>query len=326
MRILHLFSSKVFAGLERHLEELSYEQRHSHKIYVVGPESLKENFRIEYKVLDTNQWRHSPILLNQTKTIINSIAPDVVHTHGSKMTSIVNKIKDLNLHVSTIHGTKKDISPFEKTDFIFGASKKSLEKISSSNSMVLENWVDESRFSGYSKSESEYFLYLGRFEPVKNPKRLINAWKDMNHKLIMVGEGALKGEMQNLIKDLNLSNQISLKSETNNIAELFSKAKALIIPSNREGSPKVLFESLFCNVPVLSTRCGIMSDILPPTSLAEIDDENFKNLLSQWVNNIDELKTMQEVCFKKVKQENLLSIQAEKVNKVYQDLFSKVSK
>ena len=326
MRILHLFSSKVFAGLERHLEELSYEQRHFHKIYVVGPESLKENFRIEYKVLDTKQWRHSPILLNQTKTIINSIAPDVVHTHGSKMTSIVNKFKDLNLHVSTIHGTKKDISPFEKTDFIFGASKKSLERISSSNSMVLENWVDESRFSSYSKSESEYFLYLGRFEPVKNPKRLISAWKDIDHKLIMVGEGALKGEMQNLIKDLNLSNRISLKSETNNIAELFSKAKALIIPSNREGSPKVLFESLFCNVPVLSTRCGIMSDILPPTSLAEIDDENFKNLLSQWVDNIGELKTMQEVCFKKVKQENLLSIQAEKVNKVYQDLFSRVSK
>ena len=69
-----------------------------------------------------------------------------------------------------------------------------------------------------------------------------------------------------------------------------------------------------------------MSDILPPTSLAEIDDKNFKDLLSQWVDNIDELKTMQEVCFKKVKKENLLSIQAEKVNKVYQDLFSKASK
>ena len=123
MKILHLFSSKVFAGLERHLEELSYEQSKSHEIVVVGPESLKENFRCEYKVLDTNQWRHSPILLNQTKTIINSIAPDVVHTHGSKMTSIVNRFKDLNLHVSTIHGTKKDISPFEKTDFSFFSTK-----------------------------------------------------------------------------------------------------------------------------------------------------------------------------------------------------------
>jgi len=326
MKILHLFSSKVFAGLERHLEELSYEQSKSHEVIVVGPENLKENFRCKYKVLDTNQWRHSPILLNQTKTIINSIAPDVLHTHASKMTSIVNKLKNIDLHISTIHGTKKDISPFEKTNFIFGASQKSLEKISSLNSMVLENWVDESRFSNYLKSESEYFLYLGRFEPVKNPKRLINAWKDMDHKLVMVGEGALKGEMQDLIQNLNLSNQISLESETDDIATLFSKAKALIIPSDREGSPKVLFESLFCSVPVLSTKCGIMNDMLPPTSLAEIDDGNFKNLLYKWANNVQELETMQKVCFKKVKEENLLSIQAKKVNKVYQDLFSRVSK
>ena len=67
----------------------------------------------------------------------------------------------------------------------------------------------------------------------------------------MVGEGVLKNEMQNLIEDLNLSNQISIKPETNNIAALFSNAKALLIPSDREGSPKVLFESLYCNVPVL---------------------------------------------------------------------------
>ena len=97
MKILHLFSSKVFAGLERHLEELSHEQSKNHEVVVVGPESLKENFRCKYKVLDTNQWRHSPILYSQTKAIINSIAPNVLHTHASKMTSIVNKFKDLNL-------------------------------------------------------------------------------------------------------------------------------------------------------------------------------------------------------------------------------------
>ena len=326
MKILHLFSSKVFAGLERHLEELAYEQSKSHEVIVVGPESLKENFRCEYKVLDTNQWRHSPILYSQTKTIINSIAPDILHTHASKMTSIVNKFNHLDLHVSTIHGTKKNISPFQKTDFIFGASQKSLEGISSSNSMVLENWVDESRFNNYSRSEGEYFLYLGRFEPVKNPKRLINAWKGIDQKLIMVGEGALKSEMQNLIEDLNLSDQISLEPETNDVAALFSKAKALVIPSDREGSPKVLFESLFCNVPVLSTKCGIMSNFLPTSSLAEVNDESFKDLLWQWVDNVNELEILQEDCFKKVKEENLLSIQAKKVIRIYQDLFSRVSR
>ena len=106
------------------MEELAYEQSKSHEVIVVGPESLKENFRCEYKVLDTNQWRHSPILYSQTKTIINSIAPDILHTHASKMTSIVNKFNHLDLHVSTIHGTKRIFHLFLKYgDFIFGASK-----------------------------------------------------------------------------------------------------------------------------------------------------------------------------------------------------------
>ena len=326
MKILHLFSSKVFAGLERHIEELSYEQSKKHEVIVVGPKNLEKNFRCEYKILDTNQWRHSPILLSQTKTIINSIAPDILHTHASKMTSIVNKFKGSNLHVSTIHGTKKNISPFKKSNFIFGASQKSLESISSSNSMVLENWVDESRFKNFIKSKGQYFLYLGRFEKVKNPRRLINAWKGIDHKLIMVGEGALKDEMQNLIEDLNLSNHISIKAESSNVADLFSKAKALLISSDREGSPKVLFESLFCDVPVISTRCGIMNDILPSSSLTEIDDENYKDLVSKWVNNVHELREIQKESIQKVKQENLLSIQTKRVDNVYQDLFSKASK
>ena len=43
MKILHLFSSKVFAGLERHVEELSYEQSKSHQVVVIGPEDSKIN-------------------------------------------------------------------------------------------------------------------------------------------------------------------------------------------------------------------------------------------------------------------------------------------
>ena len=326
MKIMHLFSSKVFAGLERHLEELTFEQSKNHEVVVLGPKNLKENFRCEYKALNTNQWRHSPILFNQIKAMINSVGPDVLHTHASKMTSLINKLSTTVPHISTIHGTKKDISSFLKSDFIFGASKKSLEKISLPNAMVLENWVDENRFKNYSKANSDYFLYLGRFEQVKNPNRLIKAWKDIDQRLIMVGDGTLKVQMQNLIEDLNISDQISLKPETNNISELFSKAKALIISSDREGSPKVLFESLFCDVPVLSTNCGIMSDILPTNCLAEVNDESFKNLLSRWVNNILQLRKIQEPCFKKVQDGNLLSIQAEKVNKIYQDLLSKASK
>ena len=44
MKILHLFSSKVFAGLERHVEELSYELSKNHQVIVIGPEKFKDKF------------------------------------------------------------------------------------------------------------------------------------------------------------------------------------------------------------------------------------------------------------------------------------------
>ena len=209
MKILHLFSSKVFAGLERHVEELSYEQSKSHQVLVIGPERFKDKFRAEYTAIDTNQWRYSPLLWLELRDAMARINPEVVHTHGQKMTNFIKA----DLHFSTIHGTKKNVAAFKKTQFIFGASKKSLEQIPQQKSMVLENWVDESRFSNFEQKHPEYFLYIGRFEPVKNPERLIRAWNPEYGKLLMVGSGQLEKDLIVLIKQLGLSNTIELHSE-----------------------------------------------------------------------------------------------------------------
>ena len=179
MKILHLFSSKVFAGLERHIEELSFEQSKSHEITVIGPERFKDSFRANYITINTNQWRFSPILWLQLRDAIARIKPDIVHTHGQKITNIIKS----DSHFSTIHGTKKNIAAFKKTQFIFGASRKSLEQIPPEKSMVLENWVDEARFNNFKKKAPEYFLYIGRLEPVKNPERLIRAWETKLRKI-----------------------------------------------------------------------------------------------------------------------------------------------
>ena len=62
MKILHIFSSKVFAGLERHVEELAYEQSKENSVLVVGPVNFEEQFRANYKIINLNQWRWSPFL------------------------------------------------------------------------------------------------------------------------------------------------------------------------------------------------------------------------------------------------------------------------
>lgn len=326
MRILHFYSSKVFAGLERHVEELSFQQSHNNEVAVVGPSNLKDKFRSNYIVLNTNQWRHSPFIKWDVKKILESFNPDIVHTHAFKMTSIVAGVNKNFKHVSTIHGSKKNIHPFLQSDFIFGVSEKSLGNLSLRNSQVLENWVDENRFKNFKKSEGEYALYLGRFEAVKNLQRLIKSWQNVKEKLLLVGDGKQKKEIISFVRFNGLENIVSIDESSDNVSKILEKAKVLIISSDREGSPKVVYEALYCGVPVLSTDCGNLKDLLPSSCVSKIDDSDFKKLLSRWSKDFSLLKNEQRDVFTKIKNENTLKVKAQEVLEIYKSLLSKASK
>ena len=326
MRILHFYSSKVFAGLERHVEELSFQQSHNNEVAVVGPSNLKDKFRSNYIVLNTNQWRYSPFIKWDVKKILESFNPDIVHTHAFKMTSIVAGVNKNFKHVSTIHGSKKNIHPFLQSDFIFGVSEKSLGNHSLPNSQVLENWVDENRFKNFKKSEGEYALYLGRFEAVKNLQRLIKSWQNVKEKLLLVGDGKQKKEIISFVRFNGLENIVSIDESSDNVSKILEKAKVLIISSDREGSPKVVYEALYCGVPVLSTDCGNLKDLLPSSCVSKIDDSDFKKLLSRWSKDFSLLKNEQRDVFTKIKNENTLKVKAQEVLEIYKSLLSKASK
>ena len=326
MRVLHFYSSKVFAGLERHVEELSFQQSHNNEVAVVGPSNLKDKFRSNYIVLNTNQWRHSPFIKWDVKKILESFNPDIVHTHAFKMTSIVAGVNKNFKHVSTIHGSKKNIHPFFQSDFIFGVSEKSLGNLSLRNSQVLENWVDENRFKNFKKSEGEYALYLGRFEAVKNLQRLIKSWQNIKEKLLLVGDGKQKKEIISFVRFNGLENIVSIDESSDNVSKILEKAKVLIISSDREGSPKVVYEALYCGVPVLSTDCGNLKDLLPSSCVSKIDDSDFKKLLSRWSKDFSLLKNEQRDVFTKIKNENTLKVKAQEVLEIYKSLLSKASK
>jgi|TARA_X000000950_G_scaffold91379_2_gene115010 glycosyltransferase involved in cell wall biosynthesis len=326
MRILHFYSSKVFAGLERHVEELSFQQSHNNEVAVVGPSNLKDKFRSNYIALNTNQWRHSPFIKWDVKKILESFNPDIVHTHAFKMTSFVAGVNKNFKHVSTIHGSKKNIHPFLQSDFIFGVSEKSLGNLSLRNSQVLENWVDENRFKNFKKSEGEYALYLGRFEAVKNLQRLIKSWQNIKEKLLLVGDGKQKKEIISFVRFNGLENIVSIDESSDNVSKILEKAKVLIISSDREGSPKVVYEALYCGVPVLSTDCGNLKDLLPSSCVSKIDDSDFKKLLSKWSKDFSLLKNEQRDVFTKIKNENTLKVKAQEVLEIYKSLLSKASK
>ncbi len=114
------------------------------------------------------------------------------------------------------------------------------------------------------------FISVGRLDTGKNHKLLIDAFSELDIdkvELIILGEGTLKGELEEQIKELNLENSVSLLGFDNNPYKYFSKADAFVFSSLYEGFPNVLVEALACGLPVISTDCKSgPREILAPNS------------------------------------------------------------
>jgi glycosyltransferase involved in cell wall biosynthesis len=103
------------------------------------------------------------------------------------------------------------------------------------------------------------FLGVGRFTVQKDFLNLINAFAIVRQqrpaRLIILGEGDLRGELEADIKRLNLSADVALPGFVQNPYAYMSKAAAFVLSSRWEGLPTVLIEAMACGCQIVSTDC-----------------------------------------------------------------------
>ncbi len=113
--------------------------------------------------------------------------------------------------------------------------------------------------------ETEYvggnnIVTLGRLDPIKNHKLLIEAFAEIkdefeNVNLEIYGSGDLEKELNELIESKGLNDRASLMGRTDNSAEVLAHSKVFVLSSNSEGMPNALMEALAVGVPCISTDC-----------------------------------------------------------------------
>ena len=304
MRICHFLSSDTFAGIEQYVDEISNEQSHNHQVIIVTNKSILKKFNNNVsKTHFSSIGRNSPLGLLRLFFLIKEISPDIIHTHAAKPTYMINKIKSFfNVkHVATIHGVKKNLDEFNKADFITVGNETYLDKLKNKNKLVISNWALDP-ISYDSGSRKEYFLAIGRLVKEKGFDILINAWKDIDEKLIILGSGRLKKNLLKQIKDTSQENKIFIEESVskNQIDEFYSRARMLIISSRREGGPRVALEALLRGIKVISTKVGHMPDLMDEEYLCNPDSlEDLSELIK---NSIDQISTIdQSASFEKVR-------------------------
>jgi len=139
------------------------------------------------------------------------------------------------------------------------------------NSIAIPNMSDLEKFQDLSKEripkvheelfdKDFIFITIGSLTEQKAQWYLLRSFKSVfrynsNIKLIILGDGPLKGELINLAKKLNIDERVFFLGELKNVFPYLRKSDCFVFTSLYEGFPNVLTEALSQNLPVISTDC-----------------------------------------------------------------------
>ena len=320
MKVVHLVLSNAFAGIEQHVDELLSNKLNDKPILICN-DSIADCFDKSISIYKIkNIGRRSLYGKYKLKKLLSKINPDIVHTHGSKTSSIISSINNNRFkHVATVHGIKKNKKVYEKADFIIGVSQKTINGLKN-NVAVVTNWWNPS-LNKIDHKKNEYALAIGRLEKVKGFDLLINSWANINTKLVIIGSGKEKNTLTNMINTKGLNEKVTIidNVQKNELINYYRNAKLLIISSRDEGGPRVALEALYLEIPVLSTDVGHMSKLLPKEMLANTNDLiSLQTLLERYVDKIDTIN--QGAVFEFITNEFSIDEKISEIKDIYKSL------
>lgn len=181
---------------------------------------------------------------------------------------------------------------------INGWGKRAFEK---SKVTILPNAIAPERFiynetarneirKKYGIAEDDFVIgHVGRFYPEKNHEFIIKIFSEylQNHscsKLLLVGNGPLQAEIQNLVKKKGLENKVVFAGLQKDVVGFYCAMDVLLLPSMREAFPMTLVEAQYNGLPC------VVSDAVPKETV--ITDWVFPlpiNDIKPWCKKLDSL-------------------------------------
>jgi len=160
---------------------------------------------------------------------------------------------------------------------------------------------DEARRERFREEHSlpaNFVLYVGTLEPRKNIPRLIRAFdrgivsKGLPYDLVIAGrKGWLFDEIFREVSTLNLTSRVHFPGhiKSDDLAVLYSMARAFAYPSIYEGFGLPCLESMSCGTPVIASDCSSLPEVVGDCALVvdPMSAESIANALTEICSDDD---------------------------------------
>lgn len=139
---------------------------------------------------------------------------------------------------------------------------------------VIPNFVDIARFHQSDKQHFKKMMapngerilaHVSNFRKVKRVEDVVQIFaavhKEINCKLLMIGDGPERQHAEELSRSLGIYNDIRFLGKQEQMDEILSIADLFLLPSSYESFGLAALEAMACGVPVISTNAGGIPEI-----------------------------------------------------------------
>lgn len=115
--------------------------------------------------------------------------------------------------------------------------------------------------------DSFIYLNVGRLDPQKNQKTIIEAFRRVAEKipnayLLLVGKGSIESDLRKLAVDSGFGNRILFLGRRKDIGDLLELADVFVFPSFFEGLPVALIEAMFKRLPCIASNMEVFQEVI----------------------------------------------------------------
>lgn len=290
MKILHVITGLGVGGAERVVMEVAPRMRalgHNVSIVSLGTDSRildqYDSIDIPVFVLKINKNNALSLLkgLFSFLRLLRNGSFDVVHAHmfHALVFSVLARL--LLLEKPALFFTSHNFSGFKggrrrfiqftrfarDGDVVFAQGQH--ESLNTKKVFLIPNGVDvgASVLTKRHEYESDVFtfVFVGRLETQKDPLTLVRQFALLSKahvRLLVVGDGYLRPEVEAEIARLGLSGKVDLLGVRTDVNAILKQADCFVMSSRWEGLPMAILEAGAVGLPVISTNVGAVSEIL----------------------------------------------------------------
>ena len=228
-----------------------------------------------------------------------------------KIKKFLYKYSDTIVANST--GTKDEINNLLKKNKAI-----TIENICDYSGIKIEK---DNNFHPIFKKQSYKLITVGRLNQTKRVDIIIKALKEIsstkNIDLIIVGEGPEKSKLENLAKDINVSDKVHFIGFSNEVHKWIINSDIFISASVVEGSPNSIIESVCLGTPVIAADCDHgPKEILDNGKIGIlVPINNIEEMILKINNLLNDRKLMKKLSFLSLGKKSLYS--AQRISNLY---------